>query len=1579
MHELESRAEELAKKSALLPNEKEQLAAIEKEMSDLEMKYLADRKKRMPDVELDAQGGAMMHLINSIPNVQVNMEQSTTPALAAVAAGVISPEAAALLPVVTEIESPESSERAAISDAVLNKYKEAFGIEEETLEQIPGFRALTPGKQLLILRNMQNEVLQQVSGEADKTQKEEWKGKTVWGKLWNGVRTMGTYQTIRTKKIKKELLAAAQGEGKNQALRTEALLGHVENIEEYVKVMNTAPNVTLNPENGSLTIAYAISREGNESPKNLDILDEFNLIASKFAAVPREWGYEPKDEKEKGQYETYQTERNNYFKGREALIALYTSTFSEHGEADPRKEAMFAMSRIDERIELDQLFNAHPDAEKALNEIEDQNAIMSGVKEFWQDKGKYVAFGAAARMTATAITGALTGGIAAPFAYVIAGGVGAGVGRAQGRNEAKKIIRQRRIDRRLSEEDEREEITLKLEPLEARMKPLQTELLKNDLGVQRRMDIKKQLAQLQQRIDSGEQLQKTRKIKEFTDATFFTDRIERLTLKLEQVETPEERTLLESKIAKTTALMERKFKSGLINFGGSSVGENDERKGNDIANKLSFIQAMGKGAAVEIIDPLLLRIEMGRIIGDHQGKIESLRDKEVKNAGIKAAVIRGGFALGGAYLAGKIHESGIVDDFFKKIASYKTEAAAIGIKEAFHQYAPGDVAHLRAAVLAHKDPDYPAELVEGANRAQANGLAEYMASNDPDVRHRIAETMGLTEAEIDARIHHFLEIAEHSHLPEEAAAAPHAAASAASAPSAPASAVSAPEAAGSVVEAEVVSLSEANGLAHDYLTADMISHNTASSELLSQEWRFMSDKNAESILSATKEQAVQSPGGADMWPSILHMQAYAKANGFTQAEGITPKSGETLEQFFLRAHAEHIMKHGVVPRVSDATVPQELGNRLVGPVPQNLSEYVTPNKPPIKVDPPLKPFSEQQVNVPSWQDNKPQLIGGSGAVPHQHSPDGGVPQRGAIGWPESKPQLDTAPHAVAPLPPPPPRPEFIREASPAFPRGLPPPPPPADFMRAPTGALPNNAPALPSPPPRPEFMTAAPNQDAGFIKASFAEDVVPTGVRMTPPTLNVLRAPYPGMEQNIDRALAPMLVQARTAFGPAVDRPAVEVMSELKVSGNSLYRPFGQFLERGYVPHEGESAIAFYERCAREEFLKVKMPSTHETVVTTEAIPKVTPEARFTHNVDRLWEKLLWKNSQHEYLTNRNNTAEDLLDGKIPVSPKDVNGNSLKYWQESIRALRVKSGVVPEHGEQVEAYGKRAVAEMLRKNPLLKRDDILADRGMTESAPRVQAAPFSEVSREVTHEGIAIPKVDPEAAKHTAMIADKWAQTAKEGLNKNSFWETARNQSALMFDKVPKAQGGAQGSVQEAYAQMQGLVKKAGEMGFAANQDETAGAFLDRVAGELHVPLTAKALSVRSEHITDALGKYMPVKTDSTRLVAAETIFANKELAGQPHSPEIDDVIMVQRVLLRVQQHTGISPKPGEDVHHYLLRAVSEQLIKTPELHASTLLAPKGAAFQPADAASSVGGKPPSLVRVPPLPVKPNLRWDQQA
>lgn len=223
---------------------------------------------------------------------------------------------------------------------------------------------------------------------------------------------------------------------------------------------------------------------------------------------------------------------------------------------------------------------------------------------------------------------------------------------------------------------------------------------------------------------------------------------------------------------------------------------------------------------------------------------------------------------------------------------------------------------------------------------------------------------------------------------------------------------------------------------------------------------------------------------------------------------------------------------------------------------------------------------------------------------------------------------------------------------------------------------------------------------------------------------------------------------------------------------------------------------------------------------------------------------------------------------------------------------------------------------------------------------------------------------EAETVSHTKLIADKWTDVAANGPTGSSHWAASRANGAAFFQKgnIVKGQPGTPG---EADYQMQSLFKKLSEMGFSPSDTESAGSYLDRVAKELHEPMSPSALDVRARGIASSLEKYMPTRTKEIPAMSASEIYRMKNSSARLTPPEAKDVEMIYRVMTRVEANTGVHPREGQTVRQYLEEAVRTQLMKTPTLHAVTLLTPKGAA--------SV--LPPPAPRIP----TPPLRWDQQA
>lgn len=598
-----------------------------------------------------------------------------------------------------------AGEAAPLERTVMEQFGKKFGIQEGDLQSIEAFRGLSVGQQLLVLKNLEQVALTDVKEEAQTQQKEEW-GKTPWyKKAWKQLYSAGMNPEHRIAELEKEILAKHRGGADDDPARAKILAENLSNVEQLAKVAAKGPEVNVTPE-GELEMAYFSSVGSWYTPEQKERIEQFNRVASEFSKLPHEWGYETEDSRgaiakafdnsanafgleriNPTNRRRYEIAKARYARARASMLNLSRERIDVLSAGDPTKKeeleksSLRSMNEVDERVQLNQLFNNHPDAEKALQQVEDQNTILAAAKEFWKSKGMFVAGGALARWGTIAISG----GIMLPALGVIGaiGGIGAGVGGAIGAVEGKKLMKAKRTKGRMSEEDMREEIEF--------------ETYEMNPDGSTKFDAKGN------RILKGNG---KRQIKEFTDATFFTDRIDRLSEKLSNTAEPAERAFLEKKIAQTTALMSERFKRGMINFGGSSLEEGDERKGNTIANRLSFIQALAKGQLNTSLDHAALDAEIERITGLRQSTIEDKRKQDIRKTAAKSALIRGAFALTGAGIAQ-------------------------GIKEMVHFGGGGPL----SGSAEHLSPnrginDLPNDLVLSGRGGEAKTFEDYMPTND---------------------------------------------------------------------------------------------------------------------------------------------------------------------------------------------------------------------------------------------------------------------------------------------------------------------------------------------------------------------------------------------------------------------------------------------------------------------------------------------------------------------------------------------------------------------------------------------------------------------------------------------------------------------------------------------------------------------------------------------------------------------------------------------------------------------------------------------------------------------------------
>lgn len=528
----------------------------------------------------------------------------------------------------SQTEKTQTNTDRVIHDAVAKQFAEKFGVSEESLAHIESFADLTVGQQVLVLKNLEQLTFSDITKEAREQQKAEY-GKTP---LWRKVVMLGMLPALRTAQIEKELLTKARGVHEDSVDAVGRYAKKLAYIESLSDVAKAGPGAEI--KNGTLEMHYVSRKDIFESlddkkltGEGLLAVETFNTTASEYAKIPHEWRYNL-NELAKKDLVLFTRSEQAYIDARTGLLSVFEKKFIAEREKNPEERAMLQMNALDERVALNQLFNTHPDAERALTNIQDQSIIRRAAKDFWKAKGNFIAYGIAGRAAVVSAVGALIPPVGATMlALGAVTGAGYLVGKKIGTTEGENLMRERRADGRMSEEDEREEIEYNQYKHENGKRVLDEEGNPIVVGIA------------------------TSKLKEFTDATFFTDRIDRLVGKLEKTTDANERVLIEKKIAQTTTLMSEKLNHGMINFGGSALAKRDERKGDTIANRLSFMQALAKGTIETTVDQEKISSKIEQAVGLREAKIDELRKIEITRMATKAAYLRAGFALAGASLA----------------------------------------------------------------------------------------------------------------------------------------------------------------------------------------------------------------------------------------------------------------------------------------------------------------------------------------------------------------------------------------------------------------------------------------------------------------------------------------------------------------------------------------------------------------------------------------------------------------------------------------------------------------------------------------------------------------------------------------------------------------------------------------------------------------------------------------------------------------------------------------------------------------------------------------------------------------
>ena len=278
--------------------------------------------------------------------------------------------------------------------ATTASFEKLFGIKEEELNAIEGYKTLSVGQRRLVLQNMESMAFTRTKAEAAKKYKEDTAHASFFPKIGRSV--LKNFYVAKAEKEVAGTIATKEKKGNLELLKDltkmtneSGIDAHFENDGKFVidyagKMENLTEEekTTVNYfNNAARSLAEGNTRKAGEGLK-LDITN--NLLENKYSMalsglMTMKRGKMIKQEKNANQYEIDKS--------------LLLETF-----------------KIDKRVRMNQFFSENPDVEKELDQISSKPFWRKALFNTATERGGYTALGYGGR---AALTGAL-GVLAAP-------------------------------------------------------------------------------------------------------------------------------------------------------------------------------------------------------------------------------------------------------------------------------------------------------------------------------------------------------------------------------------------------------------------------------------------------------------------------------------------------------------------------------------------------------------------------------------------------------------------------------------------------------------------------------------------------------------------------------------------------------------------------------------------------------------------------------------------------------------------------------------------------------------------------------------------------------------------------------------------------------------------------------------------------------------------------------------------------------------------------------------------------------------------------------------------------------------
>ncbi|OGZ44933.1 MAG: hypothetical protein A3C84_01125 [Candidatus Ryanbacteria bacterium RIFCSPHIGHO2_02_FULL_48_12] len=279
-------------------------------------------------------------------------------------------------------------------------FQDIFHISREELKSIKGFEALSEGKKLFVLRNLEELTHGRIQTDAATAYKEDSTEAKFLGRVWRSFREGVIGKDYQIAKLEKKTKEAILGGGMEL---------HEATIRKLTEIAANNPDTHIGSD-GSLRMDYIGSDEllrnnsdMEERRKTRQVISAFNHDATYLASLPKNVYVSGSREARK----EYAAAQKAYAGSRKALLAAATKFFG-----DTQQAILFVAAR-DAKVHINQFLNANPEVETQLHAIDSKSTwreVTRGFARHGIEKGLYAGLGAVTNYATYGILGAATTG-----------------------------------------------------------------------------------------------------------------------------------------------------------------------------------------------------------------------------------------------------------------------------------------------------------------------------------------------------------------------------------------------------------------------------------------------------------------------------------------------------------------------------------------------------------------------------------------------------------------------------------------------------------------------------------------------------------------------------------------------------------------------------------------------------------------------------------------------------------------------------------------------------------------------------------------------------------------------------------------------------------------------------------------------------------------------------------------------------------------------------------------------------------------------------------------------------------------